>query len=136
LRTAPEALAKLARGSAAWAQGEDERERPVFADFIARTFLDLARPDSQVSDRRIEGCAKGQAAMHARLLALPGVADADDAIKRGFAEKLKTLSKEFLAAPLPHDASVAQKRFRDAVAASLGIRQTAPLIAPARSRMI
>ena len=136
LRTAPEALWKLARGSAAWAQGEDERERPAFADFITRTFLDLARPETQVTDRRIEGCAKGQAAMHARLCALPGVAEANEAIKRDFAEKLKALAERFLAAAPPRDASVMQLRFRDAVAASLGMRRKAPMISSAPSRMV
>ncbi len=136
LRTAPEALWKLARGNVAWLKGEDERERPVFADFIARKFLDLAAPETQVADRRIESFTKGQAAMRDRLLKLDGVADADAAIKRDFAEKLKTLSEAFLATPPAADATPALLRFRDAVAASLGKRRAAPLITPARSRMI
>ena len=136
LRTAPEALWKLARGNVSWVKGQDERDRPVFADFIAHKYLDLARPETQVADRRIESFAKRQAEMRDRLAALPGVAETDAAIKRDFAQKLKTLSEAFLAAPPPADASPAQWRFRDAVAASLGIRRTAPQISPARSRMI
>ena len=136
LRTAPEALWKLARGNVAWLKGEDERERPVFADFIARKFLDLAAPETQVADRRIEKFAKGQVAMRGRLLKLEGVAAADAAIKRDFAGKLKTLAEAFLSSPPAADASPALLRFRDAVAASLGQRRAAPQITPARSRMI
>jgi hypothetical protein len=136
LRTAPEALWKLARGNVAWVKGHDDRERPIFADFIARSFLDLARPETQVTDRRIESFGKRQASMRDRLLALPGVADADAAIKRDFSQQLNTLAENFLAVPPPHDASPAHLRFRDAVAASLGIRKTTQQITPARSRMI
>ena len=136
LRTAPEALWKLARGSAGWVEGEDERQQPVFAEFITRTFLDLARPENLVPERRIELFAKGQSAMRERLLALPGVADAHTAIKRDFAERLKTLSESYLAAPPPPDSTPTLLRFREALAASLGKPRSVPQITPVRSRMI
>jgi hypothetical protein len=136
LRTAPEALWKLARGSAAWIEGEDDTERPVFADFITRTFLDLARPENLVLDTRIAQCAKGQAAMRARLLSLPGVAESHAAIGRDFVKEMKALAERFLSAPLPANATPVQRRFRDALAESLGVARTAPLVTPIRSRMI
>jgi hypothetical protein len=136
LRTAPEALWKLARGNASWIEGEDERERPVFAEFITRTFLDLARQENLVQDRRIELCAKGQAAMLARLLALPGVAETHQAIRQNFAQRLKSLSESFLAAPPPHDSVPTLLRFRDALAESLGMPRAAPKITHVRTRMI
>lgn len=136
LRTAPEALWKLARGNAAWIEGEEERERPVFAEFVTRTFLDLARPENLVEDRRIELCAKDQPAMRAHLLSLPGVADAQEAIRRDFAQRLKALSERYLATPPPPDAAPTLLRFRDALAQSLGVPRAAPKITPVRSRMI
>jgi len=136
LRTAPEALWKLARGDVAWTKGEDETERPVFADFITRTFLDLARPENLVQDRRIELCAKGQPAMRKRLLALPGVTEAHEAIRLDFAQRLKTLSERYLATAAPPDATPTLLRFRDALAESLGMPRAAPKVTPVRTRMI
>jgi hypothetical protein len=136
LRTAPEALWKLARGSAAWVEGEEEHERPVFAEFVTRTFLDLARPGNLVEDRRIDSFAKGQPAMRAQLLCLPGVADAQEAIRRDFAQRLKALSEQYLATAPPPDAAPTLLRFRDALAQSLGVPRAAPKITPVRSRMI
>ncbi len=136
LRTAPEALWKLARGNAAWIEGEEERERPVFAEFVTRTFLDLARPENLVEDRRIEAFAKGQTVMRAQLLSLPGVADAQAAIRLDFAQRLKTLSERYLATPPPPDAAPTLLRFRDALAQSLGVPRATPKIMPVRSRMI
>jgi hypothetical protein len=136
LRSAPEALWKLARGSAAWVRGEDETDRPNFSEFITRTFPDLARPENLMVDRRIEACARGCAAMMERLLALPGIAERNAAIKTRFAKDLKRMAEDFLATKSPPDATPALLRFRDALAASQGIRQSTPLVMPARSRMV
>ncbi len=96
LRTAEEALWKWARGRADWT---DESERAWFLDFVATSFLDLARPERLVEDRRILGCAAGQPAVLDRLLALPGVAAADAEIKAQYAGRLQATRDAFLAVP-------------------------------------
>lgn len=134
-RTAPEALWKLARGSAAWTAGQDQAGRLQLIEFIAKNFLELAKPANQVEDRRIQACAAGQAATLETLLELPGVADAHGKIMYDFKARLRRLAADFLAQPTA-GASSAVLRFREAVAASQGIRQTAPVMLRTGSRMV
>jgi hypothetical protein len=134
-RTAPEALWKQARDSAAWTPKDDVVQRPNHADFIARNFVDLAAPEKLVADRRILACAQKQSEMLEKLLALPRVAECNAAVQRAFQERLTVLAKEFLAAT-PANASPVMARFRDAVAAAQGMALKGPVVMPARSRMI
>jgi hypothetical protein len=55
-----------------------------------------------VEDRRILGCAGGQAAALAALRALPGVADAEATLKANFTQRLSRMVRAFAAsAPQP-----------------------------------
>jgi hypothetical protein len=137
LRTASEALWKLSRGRADWLLGDDDSHKAWFTDFIAKTFLDLARPEHLVSDRRILACAGGQADMLATLLALPGVAASHAEIRANFARKLRALAENFLSATPPPDASPSLLRFRDAVSASQNPGMAAPVVVRAvRSHVV
>ncbi len=114
LRSAEEALWKWARG-----QGDLAANNPVSRrslEFIAGSFLNLARPEHLVEDRRIQACAHGQAAMLDALLRLPGVAACDAEIKARFGARLQANTKLFLETALPEDASNAVRAFRELVA--------------------
>ena len=110
LRTADEALWKWARGRADWT---DESQSAWFLEFIAKTFLDLARPERLVEDTRIAACAAGQAGELDRLRALPGVAACDDAIKAAFAGQLRAARADFLARPGDASEPAVVTHFRD-----------------------
>jgi len=118
LRTAEEALWKWSRGRGDWQTSNIDALRGGFLDFVSKTFLDLARPECLVTDRRILDCARHQQPMLARLLALPGVADAAAAVTTQFAEQLSRNTDAFLAAPLPEDAAETLKYFRELIAAT------------------
>ena len=113
LRTADEALWKWSRGRASWTPDDVEGQRAWFLEFISTMFLDLARPEHLVEDRRILSCASGQQAVLDRLRALPGVSEADAAIKAGFAARLARNTAAFLAAPPPQDAPATVHHFRE-----------------------
>ncbi len=101
LRSAPEALWKLARGHGDW-KGEIAERQLEMARFVCRTFVTLAEKPDLVDDRRILGCAGGQAAALASLRALPGVAEAEAALTANFAQRLGRMAKAFAAsAPQP-----------------------------------
>jgi hypothetical protein len=101
LRSAPEALWKLARGHGDW-KGDIAARHLEMARFICRTFVTLAERPDLVEDRRILDCAGGQAAALAALRALPGVADADATLKAAFAQRLTRMVQAFAAsAPQP-----------------------------------
>jgi len=136
LRTAPEALWKLSRGRADWLPRDGETKKPWFTDFIATTFLDLARPENLVSDRRILGCAHRQAAMLETLLALPGVAACNATIQANFSAALQDLAARFLATPPPHNAAASLIRFREAVAAAQGNGTPPSVVSPVQSPMM
>jgi hypothetical protein len=101
LRSAPEALWKLARGHGDW-KGDIAERQLEMARFICRTFVTLAEKPDLVEDRRILGCAGGQAAALATLRALPGVADAEATLKANFTQRLTRMVHAFAAsAPQP-----------------------------------
>jgi hypothetical protein len=114
LKSAEEALWKWARGRGDLAASHADSTRPL--DFIAGQFLDLARPEQLVEDRRILDCARNQGTVLDGLLKLPGVADCNARINAQFAVKLAKNTKAFLDAPLPADASVVVRAFRELVA--------------------
>ena len=70
-----------------------------------------------MEDTRIQACARGQQATLERLLALPGVAQAEAPIKAGFALRLRQLRDQVLATPPNRDASAALLQFRDILGA-------------------
>ncbi len=116
LRTADEALWKWSRGRADWLTPQSDERRAWFLDFVSQTFLDLARPERLVEDRRILSCARSQGAMLDRLRSLPGVAEADAAAKTQFADQLTQNTRSFLSAELPADAPVTLRQFRELLA--------------------
>ncbi len=111
LRTADEALWKWSRGRADWLAHHFEERRAWFLDFVSQTFLDLARPEHLVEDRRILSCARNQRAALDRLRALPGVAEADAATKAQFAGQMARNTQSFLSAGLPPDAPETLRQF-------------------------
>jgi len=86
-------------------------------------------------DTRIASCAKGQAAVLERLLALPGVAEIDETIRFNFEMKLGQLAENFLGAAVPHNPPPALLQFREALARSQGLTPI-PVVQPARSAMV
>ncbi len=117
LRSAPEALLKWSRGRGDLAASHPDSMRPL--DFIADRFLRLARPEHLVEDGRVVACAAGQGAVLQRLLALPGVAACDAAIKAKFAEQLAANARAFVDGGLPADASASVRGFTGIVRDSL-----------------
>ncbi len=114
LKSAEEALWKWSRGRGDLAASHVDSNRPL--DFIAGQFLELARPEHLVEDRRILDCARNQGAVLDGLLKLPGVADCNARINAQFAGKLAANTKAFLEAPLPGNASTVVRAFRELVA--------------------
>ena len=114
LRTAEEALWKWSRGRADWTE---ESQRDWYMEFVAVNYLELARPDCLVEDTRILSCARRQPAALERLLALPGVVEAEAPIKAAFAGQLRRLREQVLATPPNSNASAAVLRFRDILGA-------------------
>ncbi len=93
-RSAPEALAKVARG-----RGDDVRgaEQDSFAD-MARRFVTLHQEARLVADNRPRACATGLAKELWELRAIPGAAACESKIKRRFALQLTTLREQILRA--------------------------------------
>jgi hypothetical protein len=101
LRSAPEALWKLARGHGDW-KGEVAARHLEMARFVCRTFLALADKTDLVEDRRILACAGGMDKRLSALRALPGVAEAEMAVKLQFKQRLDRMVKAFVTtAPQP-----------------------------------
>jgi hypothetical protein len=94
VRTADEVLWKWHRGRANWL---DKSQHEWFLEFLSQNFVQLAQPERLVEDTRLLECAAGQGAVRERLLALPGVAEADTAIKSNFVRELARIRAEFLA---------------------------------------
>ncbi len=95
LRSGEEALWKWSRGRGDLATAHPDRMRSL--DDIASGFLDMSRPEHLVADTRIADCARGQAAVLARLLALPGVAACEAAIKARFGREIRANAQAFAA---------------------------------------
>ena len=95
LRSGEEALWKWSRGRGDLATGHPDRMRSL--DEIASGFLDMSRPEHLVEDRRMAACARGQAAVLARLLALPGVAACEAEIKARFGREIRANAVAFAA---------------------------------------
>jgi hypothetical protein len=107
-RSAAEALAKVARGSATEAgRDRDEAER---LRLITTRFLAMADDPLLVEDRRTLICAPGFAAQRDRMHALRGVQDCNRAIKQDFARRLRALSDAYpvRAGTAGQDAAAAQ----------------------------
>ncbi len=98
LRSAPEALWKLARGHGDW-KGEVAARHLEMARFVCRTFLALADKTDLVEDRRILACAGGMDKRLATLRALPGVPEAEMAVKLQFKLRLDRMVKAFVTTP-------------------------------------
>jgi hypothetical protein len=118
LRSAQEALWKLARGHGDW-KGQVAERHLDMARFVCRSFVALADKPDLVEDRRILSCAGGLAAAIAELRALPGVAEAEDAIKSGFAARLERMARAFVEAPPPAGEPAEFVPFRDVLRAQL-----------------
>jgi hypothetical protein len=118
LRSAPEALWKLARGHGDW-KGQVAERHLDMARFVCRTYVALADKAELVEDRRILACTGGMAKTLAALRALPGVADAEDAVKRQFTQRLNRMVQAFVTTP-PHIGEPAEfAPFRAVLAAQL-----------------
>ncbi len=98
LRSAPEALWKLARGHGDW-KGQVAERHLEMARFICRSYVSLADKPDLVEDRRILACAPGRGEAAAALRALPGVAEAEDAVRALFAERLERMVRAFVDSP-------------------------------------
>jgi Glycosyl transferase family 2 len=95
LRSAPEALWKLARGHGDW-KGETKARQMEMATQVCRGFVSLADSHELVEDRRILACAAGMDAELAALRALPGVAAADARVKADFSSRLVRMTAAFV----------------------------------------
>ncbi len=98
LRSAPEALWKLARGHGDWMEGSVHlgAKQIELSRFVGRTFVNLADKADLVEDRRILACTQGMDAALARLRALPGVAAIEARIKEDFGESLNAIARAFV----------------------------------------
>ncbi len=97
LRSAPEALWKVARGHGDWKDRHSERHLEM-GQFMFRSFVALASRTDLVEDRRTAECVPGAAAQLNALLALPGIAETNARIKQDFAERLKRMAAAFVEA--------------------------------------
>jgi hypothetical protein len=98
LRSAPEALWKMARGHGDW-KGQVAERHLEMARFVCRSYVNLADKADLVEDRRILSCAPGRGEAVAALRALPGVAEADDSVRARFAERLGRMVRAFVDTP-------------------------------------
>jgi hypothetical protein len=115
MRTAGEAVLKLARGRAdqmggesAWLQANIEH--------TARTFINLAQPQTMLRDERILACTTGQAETLARLMALPGVAECHDRIIASMPARLLEAARSFAAGVSPEGQSEVVRQFHAIIA--------------------
>lgn len=98
-RSAGEALMKVARGDATWAAGREAD--PERTDTIVRRFVAMAARTDLVRDDRTLLCAPRLEDERSRLLALPGIAVCDAAIKRRFGDRLHDVCRDFRARDIP-----------------------------------
>ena len=98
LRSAPEALWKLARGHGDW-KGQVAARHLEMARFICRSFVTLADKGDLVEDRRILRCAPGREAKLAALRGLPGVKEAEARVTAEFSQRLGRMVTAFVEAP-------------------------------------
>ena len=95
LRSAPEALWKVARGHGDWKDRPAERHLEM-GQFMFRSFVALAARTDLVEDRRMLAFAAAQDAQLAELRALPGVAEIDDSIRHDFGPRLAKMVRAFI----------------------------------------
>jgi hypothetical protein len=95
LRSAPEALWKVARGQGDWKDRHAERHLQM-SQFMFRNFVSLAARTDLVDDRRLLARAPAHAAQLAALRALPGVAALDDAVQQDFGPRLARMVRAFV----------------------------------------
>jgi hypothetical protein len=95
LRSAPEALWKVARGHGDWKDRHHERHLEM-SQFMFRSFVALAGRTDLVEDRRTAECVPGVAAQMEALLALPGIAETNARLKLDFGERLKRMAAAFV----------------------------------------
>jgi Glycosyl transferase family 2 len=95
LRTAPEALWKLAHGQGDWKSETKARQAEMAAE-LYRSFVNLTDRSDLVEDRRIQACAEGMEAELAALRALPGVAVAEARVKTDFSSRLVRMAAAFV----------------------------------------
>ncbi len=98
LRSAPEALWKLARGHGDW-KGQVAERHLEMARFVCRTYVALADKADLVEDRRILACTGGMAAALASLRALPGVAESEAQVIGNFTQRLERMVRAFVDTP-------------------------------------
>ena len=115
LKTAPEALWKRARSRGDWTAAFQPRREREHDSWLAISFLSFLHEGTTVEDTRILAAAAGHAAMLARLLALPGVAEHHARIKADFAERLRETVANFLGRRLQGDETAEMMEFRDMV---------------------
>jgi hypothetical protein len=111
LRSAPEALWKLARGQGDW-KGDRTANQATLALNISRSFVNLADKPDLVEDTRILACASGLQTMLESLRALPGVGGIESEIKANFHAGMDRLTEAFLQTSFP-DEPPPFKAFRD-----------------------
>jgi len=113
LRTAPEALWKVARGHGDWKDRAAERHLEM-SQFMFKSFVSLAARTDLVEDRRTVECVPGLAAELAALRALPGIAETEARIKQDFGARLARMAQAFVAgAPQDGNEPAEYGPFRD-----------------------
>lgn len=100
-RSAGEALVKAMRGDVLW--NETSRADSERLDTIVRRFVAMADNPGLVTDDRTIHAARGLDGQLARLSALPGVRDCDQAIKQRFAARLAAVTQAFADVPVAGD---------------------------------
>ncbi len=113
-RSAGEALIKIARGYALWSAESVLADNSVIdarLETLMQHFVTLAEKPL-LEDRRTIACAPGLQAELLRLRALPGVEDADRAIKSLYPGRIAEVSEAFLFEPPRADRSPAHEKFR------------------------
>ena len=119
LRSAPEALWKLARGHGDW-KGQVAERHLDMARFVCRSYVTLADKPDLVEDRRILSCAPGKWEAVAALRALPGVGEAEDAVRALFSERLGRMVQAFVEQAAVDGEPAEFAPFRALLAAQLG----------------
>jgi hypothetical protein len=91
-RSAPEALAKIARGRG----GNARSAGPQTFEHMVKPFVALSERLPAIKDTRPLACAAGLGAALADLRAIPGVLDCEEDIKRRFVSRLADLTDQLL----------------------------------------
>ena len=115
LRTAPEALWKVARGHGDWKDRPSERHLEM-SQFMFKSFVALAARTDLVEDQRTVACAPRLGAELAALRALPGIAETEARIKQDFGARLARMARAFVeGAPASGEEPAEFGPFRDAL---------------------